>query len=125
MAQSGGIAIAAVSSWRRLGLGLSAMVAIGDALDIGARDVLAWFDEDPGTALVVVYAESEPDLRGLVPTAAHLAARVPVLAMEVGHLGGRPAGGGVAHRPVGHAARRCARRRTPPAASSRSPTSRA
>jgi acyl-CoA synthetase (NDP forming)/RimJ/RimL family protein N-acetyltransferase len=82
--QSGGVAIAAVTGWRRLGLGLSAMVAIGDALDVGARDVLAWCDEDPGTALVVLYAESEPDLRGLVRTAAHLAARVPVLALESG-----------------------------------------
>jgi acyl-CoA synthetase (NDP forming)/ribosomal protein S18 acetylase RimI-like enzyme len=82
--QSGGVAIAAVTAWRRLGLGLSAMVAIGDALDVGARDVLAWYDEDPGTALVVLYAESEPDLRGLVRTAAHLAARVPVLALASG-----------------------------------------
>ncbi|GAA3162254.1 bifunctional GNAT family N-acetyltransferase/acetate--CoA ligase family protein [Blastococcus jejuensis] len=84
VAQSGGIAIATVSAWRRLGLGLSAMVAIGDALDVGARDVFAWFDEDPGTALVVLYAESEPDLRGLVRTAAHLSSRVPVLALEPG-----------------------------------------
>jgi acyl-CoA synthetase (NDP forming)/GNAT superfamily N-acetyltransferase len=82
--QSGGIAIAAVSAWRNLGLGLSAMVAIGDALDVGARDVLAWFDEDPVTQAVVLYAESEPDLRGLVRTAAHLSARVPVLALESG-----------------------------------------
>lgn len=84
VAQSGGIAIAVTHAWRRLGLGLSAMVAIGDALDVGARDVLAWFDEDPGTTAVVMYAESEPDLRGLVPTAAHLASRMPVLALEVG-----------------------------------------
>ena len=84
IAQSGGIAIAAVSAWRSLGLGLSAMVAIGDALDVGARDVLSWFDEDPATQLAVLYAESEPDLRGLARTAAHVAARVPVLALETG-----------------------------------------
>ncbi|HEY7815729.1 MAG TPA: acetate--CoA ligase family protein, partial [Nakamurella sp.] len=84
VAQSGGIAIATVTAWRRLGMGLSTMVAIGDALDVGARDVLAWFDEDPGTALVVLYAESEPDLRGLIRTAAHLSARVPVLALAAG-----------------------------------------
>lgn len=82
--QSGGIAIAAVSAWWSLGLGLSALVAVGDALDVGARDVLAWFDEDPGTEVAVLYAESEPDLRGLVRTAAHLAARMPVLALETG-----------------------------------------
>jgi acyl-CoA synthetase (NDP forming)/GNAT superfamily N-acetyltransferase len=84
VAQSGGIAIAAVSAWRALGLGLSAMVAIGDALDVGARDVLAWFDEDAATQVAVLYAESEPDLRGLVRTAAHLSARIPVLALESG-----------------------------------------
>ncbi|SOC49603.1 Acyl-CoA synthetase (NDP forming) [Blastococcus aggregatus] len=84
VAQSGGIAIATVSEWRRLGLGLSAMVAVGDALDVGARDLLAWFDEDPDTSLVVLYAESEPDLRGLIRTATHLAARVPVLVLQTG-----------------------------------------
>ncbi|WP_409329607.1 GNAT family N-acetyltransferase [Trujillonella humicola] len=87
VAQSGGIAIAALASWQRLGLGLAAGVAIGDAVDVGVRDLLAWFDEDPGTGLVVLYAESEPDLRGLVRTAAHLARRVPVLAVASGTSG--------------------------------------
>ncbi|SEO84120.1 GNAT family N-acetyltransferase [Trujillonella endophytica] len=87
VAQSGGIAIAALSSWQRLGLGMSAGVAIGDAYDVGMRDVLAWFDEDAGTDLVVLYAESEPDLRSLVRTAAHLARRVPVLSVASGTSG--------------------------------------
>jgi acyl-CoA synthetase (NDP forming)/GNAT superfamily N-acetyltransferase len=84
VAQSGGIIIAAVAAWQRMGLGLSAMAAIGDAYDVGARDLLAWFDEDGRTAVVALYAESEPDLRGLARTAAHLSARVPVLAVETG-----------------------------------------
>ena len=110
VAQSGGIAIAAVTAWRRLGLGLSALVAIGDALDVGARDVLAWFDEDPGTALAVLYAESEPDLRGLVRTAAHLAARVPVLALEPGtsDAGRRAAASHTARAATPHAIREAA-----------------
>jgi len=84
VAQSGGVAIAAVTGWARLGLGLSTLVSVGDAVDVGARDVLAWFDEDPGTALAVLHAEGEADLRGLVRTAAHLAARIPVLALRSG-----------------------------------------
>lgn len=84
IAQSGGVAIATVTAWRRMGLGLSAMVALGDALDVGARDVMAWLAEDRQTSIVVLYAESEPGLRGLVQTSAHLAARVPVLALEPG-----------------------------------------
>jgi acyl-CoA synthetase (NDP forming) len=43
---------------------------------------LAWCDEDPNTAAAALYAESEPDLRGLVRTAAHLARRVPVLTLR-------------------------------------------
>ncbi|WP_029432335.1 GNAT family N-acetyltransferase [Blastococcus sp. URHD0036] len=84
VAQSGGVAFAALASWLRLGLGLSAGVAIGDAYDVTARDVLAWFDEDPATELVVLYAESEPDLRGFAQTAEHLARRLPVLAVASG-----------------------------------------
>ncbi|MGY1669817.1 GNAT family N-acetyltransferase [Geodermatophilus sp. SYSU D00710] len=82
VAQSGGVVIAGGQVLGRLGLGVSAAVSIGDAWDVGARDVLAWCDEDPGTAAVVLYAESEPDLRGLVRTAAHLARRVPVLGLR-------------------------------------------
>ncbi|MGY1704805.1 GNAT family N-acetyltransferase [Geodermatophilus sp. SYSU D00697] len=84
VAQSGGIVIATVGAWQRLGLGVSAMAAIGDAYDVGARDLLAWFDEDDRTGAVALYAESEPDLRGLARTAARLSARVPVLAVESG-----------------------------------------
>ncbi len=82
IAQSGGVALAVVSAWRGLGLGLSALVATGDAVDVGARDALAWFDEDPGTRLVVLYAEVEPDLRALAGTAAHVAARMPLLGLR-------------------------------------------
>ncbi|MGY1633478.1 GNAT family N-acetyltransferase [Geodermatophilus sp. SYSU D01186] len=87
VAQSGGIVIATVAAWQRMGLGLSAMAAIGDAYDVGARDLLAWFDEDGDTEAVTLYAESEPDLRGLARTAAHLSARVPVFAVESGTSG--------------------------------------
>jgi len=87
VAQSGGIAIAALSSWPALGLGLSTGVAIGDAYDVGARDLLAWFDDDPATELVLLYLESEQDLRGLVRTAEHLTRRVPVLAVAAGTSG--------------------------------------
>ncbi|MCZ2860587.1 bifunctional GNAT family N-acetyltransferase/acetate--CoA ligase family protein [Blastococcus sp. VKM Ac-2987] len=84
VAQSGGVVIAAAAGWQRMGLGLSTMAAIGDAHDVGARDLLARFDEDPGTRIAVLYAENEPDLRGLARTAAHLARRMPVLALASG-----------------------------------------
>jgi acyl-CoA synthetase (NDP forming)/GNAT superfamily N-acetyltransferase len=84
VAQSGGIVLASIESWARLGLGFSGLVSTGDAYDIGTRDALAWFDEDPATELVVLYAESEPDLRGLARTASRLSSRVPVLALESG-----------------------------------------
>lgn len=110
VAQSGGIVIAAVAAWQRLGLGLSSAAAIGDAYDVGARDVLAWFDEDPATQLVVLYAESEPDLRGLARTAAHLAARVPVLALEsaTSGAGARAAASHTARAATPHAVREAA-----------------
>lgn len=110
VAQSGGVVIAAASGWLRVGLGLSAMAAIGDAHDVGARDVLAWFDEDPATRLAVLYAESEPDLRGLAETAAHLARRMPVLALESGTsaAGARAAASHTARAATPHVVREAA-----------------
>lgn len=110
VAQSGGVVIAAASGWQRIGIGLSTVAAIGDAHDVGARDVLAWFDEDPGTQLAVLYAESEPDLRGLAETAAHLARRIPVLALESGTsaAGARAAASHTARAATPHVVREAA-----------------
>ncbi|MCF6734354.1 GNAT family N-acetyltransferase [Blastococcus sp. KM273129] len=110
VAQSGGVVIAVAAALQRLGLGLSAMAAIGDAHDAGARDVLAWLDQDPATRVVVLYAESEPDLRGLVRTAEHLARRVPVLALEsaTSTAGARAAASHTARSASPHAVREAA-----------------
>ncbi|WP_158545914.1 GNAT family N-acetyltransferase [Blastococcus sp. TF02A-30] len=110
VAQSGGVVLAALAAWQRIGLGVSAVAAIGDAHDVGARDLLAWFDEDPGTRLVVLYAESEPDLRGLARTAEHLARRMPVLALEPGTsaAGARAAASHTARSATPHAVREAA-----------------
>ena len=110
VAQSGGIALAALESWQRLGLGFSGLVSVGDAYDIGTRDALAWFGQDGNTELVVLYAESEPDLRGLARTAAQLSRRIPVLAVESGTsaAGRRAAASHTARSATPHAVREAA-----------------
>jgi acyl-CoA synthetase (NDP forming)/GNAT superfamily N-acetyltransferase len=82
--QSGGVAITAAAALERLGLGTSAALSVGDAVDLGVTDALAWFDEDPGTALVLVHDEGGADLRGLVRAARRLTRRLPVLALASG-----------------------------------------
>jgi acyl-CoA synthetase (NDP forming)/GNAT superfamily N-acetyltransferase len=82
--QSGGIAITASAALRRAGLGASAALSIGDAVDIGVPDALAWFDGHAGTAMVLLHDEGGEDLRGSVRATRHLARRVPVLALASG-----------------------------------------
>ena len=82
--QSGGVAITAVVALDRLGLGVSAALSVGDAVDLGVADALAWFDQDPGTALVLLHDEGAGDLGPLVRAARHLSRRIPVLALASG-----------------------------------------
>jgi acyl-CoA synthetase (NDP forming)/GNAT superfamily N-acetyltransferase len=82
--QSGGVAITAAAALEQLGLGTSVALSVGDSLDLGVADALAWFDEHPGSALVLLHEEGSEDLRGLARAARHLSRRIPVLAVASG-----------------------------------------
>lgn len=82
VAQSGGVAIALVEAFRRLGLGLSSLVSIGDRWDVSSNDLLRWWAEDEDTQVAVVHVESFGNPRAFARVARRLAGRTPVLAVR-------------------------------------------
>ena len=82
VAQSGGVAIALVEAFRRLGLGLSTLVSIGDRWDVSSNDLLRWWAEDDQTRIAVVHVESFGNPRVFSRVARRLAERMPVLAVR-------------------------------------------
>jgi acetyl coenzyme A synthetase (ADP forming)-like protein len=82
--QSGALGLALLERAEARGLGLSAFVSIGNKADVSSNDLLEWWEDDPGTDLVLLYVESFGNPRKFARIARRLAREKPVLAMKSG-----------------------------------------
>jgi len=82
--QSGGVGIALLQQLTRLGIGVSSFASLGDKSDVSGNDLLMWWEQDPSTALAVLYLESFGNPRKFSRTARRLGARLPVLIVDAG-----------------------------------------
>ena len=69
IAQSGGVATHLFAWMSREGLGLNKFLSLGNKLDVGENEVLAYLLEDPGTEAVYLYLEGLQDGRTLLDLA--------------------------------------------------------
>ena len=107
--QSGALGLALLERAEARGLGLSAFVSIGNKADVSSNDLLEWWEDDPGTDLVLLYLESFGNPRKFARIARRLARREARSRDEERPLARRPEGGGLAHRRpgrLGHGRRR-------------------
>ena len=58
LSQSGALGLAIIDYANALGLGLSSFVSVGNKADISGNDLLAYWEQDDRTALVLLYLES-------------------------------------------------------------------
>lgn len=83
--QSGALGEALLARAAELDLGLSAFVSLGNRADVGPADLLAWWEDDPRTRVVLLYLEGLGDPRAFARAAARVArAGKPVLAVKSG-----------------------------------------
>ncbi len=82
--QSGGVGVALLEHFSRLGIGISSFASVGDKLDVSANDMLQWWAEDGITRLAVLYMESFGNPRKFARTAARVSATMPVLTVHAG-----------------------------------------
>jgi acyl-CoA synthetase (NDP forming)/RimJ/RimL family protein N-acetyltransferase len=87
--QSGGIGIALLEHFGRLGIGVSSFASVGDKYDISSNDLLTWWEQDEQTRLAVLYVESFGNPRAFARTARRVGQKMPVLTI----IGGRSAAG--------------------------------
>jgi acetyltransferase len=92
ISQSGAIATGLVE-WAALrGIGFSAIVSIGDSLDVDLADLLDHFAVDRGTRAILLYIESVKDARKFMSAARAAARAKPVLVVKSGrHAAGAKA----------------------------------
>ena len=84
LSQSGALGLAVMDHATRLGLGLSSFVSVGNKADIGANDLIAYWDQDPRTDVVLLYLESIKDARRFARLAPTVARDTPIIVVKSG-----------------------------------------
>ena len=84
LSQSGGIGIAIIEAARRLGIGLSSFVSVGNKADLSSNDLLEYWEQDPRTAVALLYLESFGNPRKFARVARRFARSKPILAVKSG-----------------------------------------
>ena len=82
--QSGALGIAILDHARRRSLGLSAFVSAGNRADLSNNDLLAYWADDPRTAVIVLYLESVGNPQMFGRLAREVARRKPIVAVKSG-----------------------------------------
>ncbi len=82
--QSGGVGIAMLEHFSRLGIGISSFASVGDKMDVSGNDLLMWWEQDAATKLAVLYMESFGNPRKFARTARRVSAHLPVLTVHAG-----------------------------------------
>src|SRR5215831_9001416 len=84
VAQSGGVGIAMLEHFTRLGIGISSFASVGDKMDVSGNDLLMWWEQDGVTRLAVLYLESFGSPRKFARTARRVSQHLPVLTVHAG-----------------------------------------
>jgi len=84
LSQSGALGIALLDQARKRGFGLSSFVSMGNAGDVSSTDLLAYWSDDPRTAVILLYLESFGSPHKFARLAAATAARKPIVAVKAG-----------------------------------------
>lgn len=92
--QSGGIGMAILGFSRSAGMGVSAIVGVGNKADIDEDDLLTFFEDDDNTQLVAMHLEDLKDGRAFAEVARRVSQRKPVIVLKAGRtaMGARAAG---------------------------------
>jgi acetate---CoA ligase (ADP-forming) len=85
--QSGGLGLGALALLNGPSLGISGFVSVGNTVDLTPNDLFLYWDEDPGTHVVLAYLESVPDPRRFARIARRISRHQPVVAVKAGRTG--------------------------------------
>ncbi|MBI5777509.1 MAG: CoA-binding protein, partial [Nitrospirae bacterium] len=93
-AESGGLGISIVTAARRLNLGVSTFVSIGNHADVSANDLLEYWEQDPNTDVILLYLETIVEPGRFRRTAERVGRRKPIVVLKAGRtLTGQRAAG--------------------------------
>jgi len=79
--QSGVVGVALLAEAERRGLGLSAFVSVGNRADVSGNDLLQYWEDDPGTDVVLLYLETFGNPRKFARLARRIGRVKPIVAV--------------------------------------------
>jgi acetyl coenzyme A synthetase (ADP forming)-like protein len=82
--QSGGIGMAIVGFSRSAGMGVSAIVGLGNKSDIDEDDLLTFFEQDENTQVIAQHFEDLKDGRAFAEVAKRVSKQKPIIALKAG-----------------------------------------
>lgn len=92
--QSGALGLALLAASRRLQLGLSTFVSVGNKADVSVNDLLQYWESDYATTVILLYVESFGNPRRFAHIARRVSRNKPIVALKAGRTssGKRAAG---------------------------------
>jgi acetyl coenzyme A synthetase (ADP forming)-like protein len=82
--QSGALGLAILDYARRLHIGFSTFVSVGNKADVSANDLVQYWAEDPNTHVIVLYLESFGNPRKFSQIARRVGRLKPIVAVKAG-----------------------------------------
>jgi acetyl coenzyme A synthetase (ADP forming)-like protein len=84
MTQSGALGVAILLAVQKLGLGFSYFASVGNIADVGAIDLLEYWEHDPHTNLIAMYLESFGDPRRFTEMSKRISKTKPIVVVKSG-----------------------------------------
>ena len=84
VSQSGGVGMAILGFSRSRGMGVSAIVGLGNKSDIDEDDLLEFFGADPNTKVIAIHMEDIKDGPGFLETAQRVSKKKPIVILKAG-----------------------------------------
>ena len=82
--QSGALGLAILDYARRLNIGISTFVSVGNKADVSSNDLIQYWAEDPKTDVILLYLESFGNPRNFGPIARRISRDKPIVAVKSG-----------------------------------------
>ncbi|MCI0451788.1 MAG: acetate--CoA ligase family protein [Candidatus Latescibacteria bacterium] len=84
MTQSGALGVAILLAVQKLGLGFSYFASVGNKADVGAMDLLEYWENDAHTQLIAMYLESFGDPRRFTELSKRISKTKPIVVVKSG-----------------------------------------
>ena len=82
--ESGGLGLAMVTAARRLNLGLSSFVSVGNHADVTVNDLLEYWEQDQATDVILLYLETVVDPQRFRQIAERVGRKKPIIVLKAG-----------------------------------------